>query len=177
MSKKEAKEETSKTQLPSQADSINSDEIGTFESLKEYFFSFFSEDLELCNECDQTYDGLSITNKYGVYGENGEKQIYEARYTFQSPVNPYWILMYPLSVLATNRALDTVISRKVWSRRFMPLDMRDIFSLGRFKAVYAGIIPGVFMFMMDSALLYRQEYISPDNGELDGGKEGFSADV
>ena len=155
MSKKEAKEETSKTQLTNKVDSSNSDEIGTYESLKEYLFSFFGEDLELSNDYDQAYDGLSITNKYGIYGENGEKQIYEVRYTFQSPVNPYWIIMYPLSVLATNRALDTVISRKVWNRRFMPLDLRDIFSLGRFKAVYAGIIPGIFMFMMDSALLYR----------------------
>ena len=75
--------------------------------------------------------------------------------------------MYPLSVLATNRALDTVISRKTWSRRSIVWDIKDIFGLGKFKALYAGIIPAMVIFSLDSGCLYHQEYISPYTGQQD----------
>ena len=141
----------------------------------DYFLSLFREDLETCNEHDHFYDGLSMTNKYlGFENDSDKKVLYEVRYTFQSPVSPFWIVMYPMSVLATNRALDTVISRKIWSKRFMVQDIRDIYSLGRFKALYAAIIPGIFMFTVDSANLYCQEFISSYKGEFDDDKEFVS---
>ena len=57
----------------------------------------------------------------------------------------------------------------------MFLDFRDIYSLGKFKALYAAIIPGVFMFTVDSANLYCQEFISSYKGEFDDDKEFVSA--
>ena len=50
------------------------------------------------------------------------------------------LLYYPLHTLSTNRIFDTVISRKVVNRSMLQ-DLRDMYRIGGFRAIYAGIIP------------------------------------
>jgi len=50
------------------------------------------------------------------------------------------LLYYPLHTLSTNRILNTVISRKVANRNMLQ-DLRDMFRIGGFRAIYAGIVP------------------------------------
>ena len=64
-------------------------------------------------------------------------------------------LVYPLIVLATNRALDTVISRKPRSERFIPFDLGDMHKIGRFKALYAGLVPTIFFSILFTTSIYK----------------------
>ena len=50
------------------------------------------------------------------------------------------LMAYPLTVLGTNRVLDTVISRKP-NKRFLLLDLKDTFKIGGLKTLYAGFGP------------------------------------
>ena len=67
-------------------------------------------------------------------------------------------------VLATNRALDTVISRKPRGERFIPLDLMDTYKIGKFKALFAGLVPTVFFYFLVTTSVYRQTYtvLQPD---------------
>lgn len=49
-------------------------------------------------------------------------------------------MYYPLHTLSTNRILDTVISRKVANRNMLQ-DLKDMFRIGGFRAIYAGVVP------------------------------------
>ena len=66
------------------------------------------------------------------------------------------LLMYPLSVLATNRALDTIISRKPKHKSSMYLDLLDTYKVGKFKALYAGLIPTIVFTFLFTGSIYKK---------------------
>ena len=68
------------------------------------------------------------------------------------------LLVYPLLVLATNRALDTIISRKPRNTWFIPNDLIDTYKVGKLKALYAGLLPTVFFAVLFSTSLTKQVY-------------------
>ena len=61
------------------------------------------------------------------------------------------ILAFPLSVLATNRILDTPISRNGTANSFRPLHMyKDLIALmrlGGHRTLFAGLIPTMIFYM------------------------------
>ena len=75
-------------------------------------------------------------------------------YNIQSGLEMSLLLVYPLSVLATNRALDTIISRKRSHRSSMLLDLLDTFKVGKFRALYAGIVPTIFFTFLFTGTIY-----------------------
>ena len=79
------------------------------------------------------------------------------------------LLLYPLSVLATNRALDTIISRKPKNKSSMYLDLLDTFRIGKFKALYAGIIPTIiFTFLFTGSIYKKSTEIKPNSKKVEG---------
>jgi hypothetical protein len=59
------------------------------------------------------------------------------------PFTTKWLwVVYPFHTLATNRILNTVISRKI-SNRSMVSDWKDLWSIGGFNAIYAGFVPAM----------------------------------
>lgn len=61
-------------------------------------------------------------------------------------------------ILATNRMVDTVISRKIKNRN-MVSDFRDIWRIGGLKSMYAGFIP----FTISIIMLYNHVIRKPNH--------------
>ena len=82
--------------------------------------------------------------------DNPEVFLDEIRLHYQ--LHPSILLIYPLTVLATNRALSTVISRKT-GRRTILSDLIDTYKVGKFKALYAGLVPTLFFYVLTTSTL------------------------
>lgn len=52
----------------------------------------------------------------------------------------FLFLLYPFHTLATNRIINTVISRKKYNKTMFK-DFKDMYSIGGRRAIYAGFIP------------------------------------
>jgi hypothetical protein len=66
------------------------------------------------------------------------------------PFTTKWLwVVYPFHTLATNRILNTVISRKI-SNRSMVSDWKDLWSIGKFNAIYAGFVPTMALLILGS---------------------------
>lgn len=97
---------------------------------------------ELKKDFDDLVQGVTETNSN--LDENGQES---AEYTIQTEIayhlsdqTWYGIFIYPLHTLATNRILDTVISRKP-GKRSMVTDYRDMWRIGGRNVVFAGYVP------------------------------------
>ena len=69
------------------------------------------------------------------------------------------ILFFPLAVLSINRALDTVISRKPKGMQTIITDLMDTYRIGKFRALYAGIVPATIFSLLFTTTLYSEKIV------------------
>ena len=87
--------------------------------------------------------------------EHEDEIITETQYNVQSQLEWQMLLIYPFSVLATNKALDTIISRKPLHKQSLFFDLLDTWRVGKFKALYAGLIPTVIFTFLFTGTVYK----------------------
>ena len=82
---------------------------------------------------------------------------------FESTINHLWLLVYPIGVVATNRALG-IIGTFELKRKTLYGDLKSLYKIGKFRALYAGFIPTVMMTLIDYVRLSKTTYHAQDQG-------------
>ena len=96
--------------------------------------------------------------------EHEDEIVTETQYNVQSQLEWQMLLLYPLSVLGTNRVLDTIISRKPLHKQSMFFDLLDTWRVGKFRALYAGLLPTVLFTFLFTGTVYKTSRVikAPD---------------